>query len=402
VKLAQFDTVPIAPQLHHPVGRVCGSLEETLLKHGTRRLRIGILPKLCLTMAVVMLVPLATIWFLDYRASVDHLSRDIEERLSGQADAAVSFVNVWMDANLRMLRQNARLKDLISMDPARHAPVLQSIAREYRYVFLAHTVRPDGMNAGRSDAEAPKDYADREYVQRVLAGAPMGRQFVISKTTGKPSFVISVPIAKDGVPIGVLAIAMDIEDLTRKVTAVRFGQTGYAFLVDDSGNIVAHPSARENLRTHPAVVAASAVEPGASSRTVFTEHGHTVIAYARRTDERWTLVAQQNYDEAYAPLRDANRNAVILLAASIIFVGVVASALGSRLTQPIRNLTDIADHISRGELGAEIAEVHRSDEIGGLAKAIDRLKASVAVAMKRLDDARGSSGAAAASLTHGR
>ena len=122
-----------------------------------RRLRIGILPKLCLTMAVVMFLPLATIWFLDYRASVDHLSRDIEERLSGQADAAVSYVNVWMDANLRMLRQNARLQDIVSMDPAKQAPVLRSIAREYRYVFLAHTVRPDGMNAARSDAEAPQN-----------------------------------------------------------------------------------------------------------------------------------------------------------------------------------------------------------------------------------------------------
>src|SRR5215470_17602521 len=97
---------------------------------GMRRLRFGILPKLCLTMALVMLLPLATIWFLDYRASVEHLSRDIEERLSGQPDAAVSFVNAWMDANLRMLHQNARLQDMISMDPARQAPVLQSIARE--------------------------------------------------------------------------------------------------------------------------------------------------------------------------------------------------------------------------------------------------------------------------------
>jgi methyl-accepting chemotaxis protein len=67
-------------------------------------------------------------------------------------------------------------------------------------------------------------------------------------------------------------------------------------------------------------------------------------------------------------------------------VVVVASA-PTRLTRPIRNLTDIADHISHGELGAEIAEVHRSDEIGGW-RAIDRLKASVAVAMKRLGDDR--------------
>src|SRR5713101_3524932 len=151
-----------------------------------------------------MLVPLGTIWYLDYRTSVEHLSRDIEERLSAQADSAVSFVNAWVDTNLRMLRQNARLEDMITMNPARQALVLQSIVREYPYVFLAHTVHPDGMNAARSDAEEPKDYADREYVQRVLAGAPMGRQFVISKTTGKPSFVVSVPIARYGMTVGVL------------------------------------------------------------------------------------------------------------------------------------------------------------------------------------------------------
>jgi len=152
--------------------------------------------------------------------------------------------------------------------------------------------------------------------------------------------------------------------------------------VDDSGNVVAHPTLRQNLRTHPAV-AATAAEPGSSSRTVFTEGGRAVIAYARRTTEGWLLVAQQNYDEAYAPLDDVNRNALILLASSVIFVAIVASALGSRLTRPIRNLTNIADEISRGELTAEIAEVRRSDEIGGLARAIDRLKASIEMAMKR-------------------
>ena len=62
------------------------------MKLGTRRLRIGILPKLCLTMAAVMLVPLATIWFLDYRASVDHLSRDIEERLQGGDDVRIELL----------------------------------------------------------------------------------------------------------------------------------------------------------------------------------------------------------------------------------------------------------------------------------------------------------------------
>ena len=347
------------------------------------RLRFGILGKLLITMMVVMLVPLATIWFLDYRTSVEHLSADIEERLSAQAESAVGFVNSWVDTNLRMLRQNGRLDDIISMDPRRQAPVLQSIIREYPYIFLAHTVGLDGMNVARSDQEAPKNYGDREYVQRVIAGAPMGRQFVISKTTGKPSFILSVPITRDGRIVGVLGIAMDVNDLTRRIAAVRIGETGFTFLVDDTGNVVAHPRARQNLAKHPAVAGAG-YESGAKKRSVFVEDGKQIIAYSEKTDQAWTLVAQQDYAEAYAALRAANRNALALLVGSVLFVGVLASALAPRLTRPIRNLTDIAEQISRGQLGTRIAEVDRTDEIGGLARAIDRLKTSVEVAMKRL------------------
>ena len=347
------------------------------------RLRFGILGKLLMTMMVVMLVPLATIWFLDYRTSVEHLSADIEERLSAQAESAVGFVNSWVDTNLRMLRQNGRLDDIMSMDPRRQAPVLQSIIREYPYIFLAHTVGLDGMNVARSDQEAPKNYGDREYVQRVIAGAPMGRQFVISKTTGKPSFILSVPITRDGRIVGVLGIAMDVNDLTRRIAAVRIGETGFTFLVDDTGNVVAHPRARQNLAKHPAVAGAG-YESGAKKRSVFVEDGKQIIAYSEKTDQAWTLVAQQDYAEAYAALRAANRNALALLVGSVLFVGVLASALAPRLTRPIRNLTDIAEQISRGQLGTRIAEVDRTDEIGGLARAIDRLKTSVEVAMKRL------------------
>jgi methyl-accepting chemotaxis protein len=348
-----------------------------------RGLQFGILPKLLITMMVVMFVPLATIWLLDYRTSVDHLSLNIEERLSAQADGAVGYVNSWVDTNLRMLRQNARLEDIVSMDPHRQALVLQSIIREYPYVFLAHTVGLDGMNVARSDQEAPKNYGDREYVNRVIAGAPMGRQFVISKTTGKPSFILSVPITREGRIVGVLGIAMDVNDLTRRITAVHIGDTGFTFLVDDTGNVVAHPRARQNLAKHPAVTG-SGYEAGAKKRSVFVEDGKQIIAYSEKTEQGWTLVAQQDYAEAYEPLRAANRNALALLVGSVLFVGVVSSVLTPRLTRPIRNLTEIAEQISRGQLATTIEEVERTDEIGGLARAIDRLKTSVEVAMKRL------------------
>jgi len=344
--------------------------------------RFGILPKLFITLIAVTVVPLGAIWYVDYRGSVDYLSRNIDDRLSAQADSAVSYVNAWVDTHARLLRQNASLDDIVSMNTRRQAPVLQSIARQYPWIFLAHTLGPDGINVGRSDQEAPKDYADREYFQQAMAGAPLGRQVVISKTTGQPAFILAAPIAtRDGRRIGVLGIAMAIDDLSRTITAVRIGETGYAFLVDDRGNVIAHPKVRGSLATHPAV-AAMGYEP--KKKIVFTDTGKDVVAYAQKTEQGWTLVTQQDYAEAYAPLYEANRNALVLLAASVVFVALLSSLLAPRLTRPIRNLTEIADQISRGDLAVAIDEVDRSDEIGGLARAIDRLKSSVEVAMKRL------------------
>jgi methyl-accepting chemotaxis protein len=56
----------------------------------------------------------------------------------------------------------------------------------------------------------------------------------------------------------------------------------------------------------------------------------------------------------------------------------------SRVLQPIKRLTEVADALSMGKLNNVIEEAKLSDEIGTLAKAISRLSNSVRLAMERL------------------
>ena len=62
------------------------------------------------------------------------------------------------------------------------------------------------------------------------------------------------------------------------------------------------------------------------------------------------LITQQDYAEAYAPIEEANRNALILLGVTVLFVALVSYLVARRFSRPIRNLTQIADNISRGNL----------------------------------------------------
>jgi len=122
-----------------------------------RRLGFGIFPKLLLTMLVVTLIPLGAIWYLDYRTESENLSNQIEQRLSGQADTMVGYVDAWVDMHLRMLRQNAALEDMAAMDGKKQKPLLRAIAAEFR----------DKINlTTRPQRQAPPDR--REQLDRVL------------------------------------------------------------------------------------------------------------------------------------------------------------------------------------------------------------------------------------------
>jgi methyl-accepting chemotaxis protein len=343
---------------------------------------IGLFPKLFLAMTLVAVLPLGAVWYLDYRSSVERLNAELEDRLQGQATAAAAAVDSWLDMNLRMARQNAALEDLAGMDGKRQRPILKAIAAEYRWVYLAHTIAPGGMNVARSDEEAAKDYKDRTYVQLILGGAPAYQQVVVGKTSGQPALIVAVPILSHEKLAGVLALATTVDEISKSVTNRRVGKTGFAFLADESGNVIAHPKERGTLKDHPALVK---LGPGEGRRVEFKEKdGRAVVGFARRTTTGWTLVVQQDVEEAYERIGRANRIAFGLLVATLALVGLVAWFVARQFAQPILNLTRIAEEISRGALTATIEEAGRTDEIGGLARAIERLRASVKLAMERL------------------
>jgi methyl-accepting chemotaxis protein len=291
-------------------------------------------------------------------------------------------VDSWVEMNLKMARQNAALEDVGSMDAKRQRPILKAMAAEYKWAYLVHTIAPSGMNVARNDEEAPKDYKDRTYVQLILGGAPSYQQVVVGKTSGQPALILAVPILFHEKLVGVMALATTVDEISKTVTNQRVGRTGFAFLADEAGNVIAHPSERGSQKDHPAL---AKLGPGEGRKVEFREKdGRKVVGFAKRTRTGWTLVVQQDVAEAYARISEANRIALGLLVATLLLVALVSWFLAKQFAEPILNLTRIAEEISRGALTANIEEASRTDEIGGLARAIERLRASVKLAMERL------------------
>lgn len=352
----------------------------------------SIFQKLLITMLLVALVPLSAIWYVDYQNTTQQIAASVDQQLSDTSDKLTAQVDSWVNTNLKAMRQNAALPEIVAMDGKKHYPILKSMLDEYAWSYLVFTIGLDGKNVGRSDEKALIDYSDRIYVKQVLEGKPHGEQVLIGATSKKPALVMAVPVvnndptAANKGTVGIFAMASNLTDVSDVVAKSRIGRTGYAFLLEKDGKIVAHQKEEyvnkmADFSQHPAFLA----RPEKGKKQIsYEEGGKKIIAYVQTTQQGWTMVTQQDHAEAYVPIQEANRNALILLALTLIVVTAIAYFFSQRLSRPIRDLTRIADEMSRGRVVPRMKEAERRDEIGNLARAIDRMGTSIRLAMDRL------------------
>lgn len=352
-----------------------------------KKATFGISQKLLLTLLLVALVPLLIIWFFSYQSIASLTNEKVNQELAAINKTLIAQVDDWVDMNQRMLLQNASLDSVKSMSAARQNPVLKTMTKYYDWAYLAFTTDQKGNNIGRSDGKKTKYYGDRDYFKQVVDGKQFGKQILIGKTSGKPAMVLSTGIfASDGQLKGVLAQAMTLTELSGKIVSNKIGQSGFTFLVDEKDDVIAHPDSemtksRVNLSKNSAV---QAIKQG-KKNVIFTDmDGNKIIAVGQKTAQGWIMVSQQNYSEAYQLIKAENQKALYLLIVTLIVVCAIAVFIARSLTAPIRELTEVADKYSQGQLDLKISGLDRNDEIGQLSQAIERLGTSIRMAISRL------------------
>ncbi|MDF2572560.1 MAG: mcpB 1, partial [Sporomusa sp.] len=99
---------------------------------------------------------------------------------------------------------------------------------------------PDG--SGITSAGAAAQYGERDYFKKVLATKkPTISEPLISKVTGKMAVALAVPVTNNGKLTGVIIATFSMERLTAMVKDLKFLETGYGQITEDSGTIIAHP-----------------------------------------------------------------------------------------------------------------------------------------------------------------
>jgi methyl-accepting chemotaxis protein len=371
-----------------PFEKIAGDDPDASDSDDGRRSRFGLVAKTMLTMLAVGLLPLALFGGITLVQQGDRLRGEAERSMQTNAERISAQVDEWFDKNVRALRAAANMPAISSMNGDEQAKVLAAVQQAYPWMYLVFTVTPDGKNVARSDGKPLTDYSDRQYYKDVaVSGKDLSWETLIGKTSNKPALVLAVPVKANGVLVGVLAAAMNIEDISRIVAHWKTGSTGFAFLVDEKAKVVAHPReafvlAQTHLNDHPLV--STFLADGQPHLVSFTQtDDKDVLGYVQGNKFRWAVAVQQNTEELFGPFRETLTLGLALLATAGILVAGFSRFSSRMLIRPIVDMTSAADRMSLGELDTPIPS-GRTDELGLLARSLERLRKSMKAAMARL------------------
>jgi methyl-accepting chemotaxis protein len=354
------------------------------------------LKKILIAMLIAVALPLASLLYTNGYKLQNDIEKKVNEDLAQTADLLASKIDDWTDMNLRLLKQNGSLNQVRSGEESQQKPILESMVKTYEWLYLAYAIGSDGYKTARSDDKAilkedgtKAHYrGDRSYYQQIRNGSSIGQQLVLSRTLKKPAFILCRALTVSKMSLknsGALCIGSTVTKLSDSVVDTKIGKTGYAILLDDTNKVIAHgkpDTLKEQLQDYsdnPVVTNAQSDKP-----YVYYSAGTKKIAYMKSVGQGWHLVLTQDYDDAYSALISAKRDSLILLCVTILLSGLISYFMAKMLATPIQNLTVIANDIRKGSFYSSIEESERSDEIGELAKAIEKMSISISIAFKKL------------------
>ena len=187
------------------------------------------------------------------------------------------------------------------------------------------------------------------------------------------------------------SISNFIWDLINSTQVMR---TGYAYVVDRRGRLIADPDLSLVLRdtdwSHKPHVAEALASlrgqgPAHPSNIAVEPDGTkvlTVFAPVPRLD--WIVFVELPLREALAPVYASLYRVAALLAVGLLLAAGLGTILARRMVVPIRRLQDGADRLGSGEHGAPI-EIHTGDEIEILAERFNQMAAKIRESYETLE-----------------
>ena len=309
------------------------------------------------------------------------------------ARRAADQIGEFIDYRIARLVETSNLGQLWKVDRPRQREVLARLLRfdqTIQELSLADATGREQMRLSRTRVTTDAELGSVELLPAFRAAMTGGVYIgdVYHAATAEPMVTLAVPVKLTPREFaGVLTAEINLKTLWTSISHIKVGRSGYGFIVDHRGALIAHPDySKVLLQTamagHPRVkpfAAGVATEPSLGE-IVRDETGTPLISSLAVVERpRWAVVIEEPVATALADVSRLERFALLLILGAVGGAFGISYWFGRRITRPVSELRLGVERIAQGDLDHRLA-VSTGDEIQGLAdrsnEMADRLRLS--------------------------
>jgi methyl-accepting chemotaxis protein len=352
-------------------------------------MKLSLKLKISLFLFLIISIPLSISGGLSYNLASQSLQETIEEELKSNTEAAADSINAALESAshyLQIASKNVTLSELTAEpgDGELKQSAFQYIsgfqkdnAEQFETLLIADI---EGKALVTNKSESPDlNVKDREYFQNAIKGEQAISEVIISRDSNKPVVAVAQPLSSNGKTTGVLIGTIVFDTISEAAAKVKVGETGYAYMIDRKGLIIAHPVKdkilKDNLDGNSNKELNELVQQmkaGETSHGFYTYEGvYKFVSF--QPAGNWVVATTANVKEYMAPATEI-RNRTLLI--TIVCI-VVAQLIGYLFTtwsiiNPIHKLKKAMANAGDGDLTVHTS-VRTKDELQELSDSFNTM-----------------------------
>jgi methyl-accepting chemotaxis protein len=195
--------------------------------------------QLIIYFSILILLSAVVVGFVAISNASDAVEQEVENGLIAVSTEGASLTQARVNQQKRTLEIISAMDDIQSMDWDLQRPILLGQVENTGYLDMA-VVTFDGKATYSDGSNA--ELGERGYIKKTLKGESNVSDVIVSKVTNDLVMMYAVPIERNGKVVGALIGRKDGNALSEITNAIKYGEKGYAYLINEKGVVLAHPN----------------------------------------------------------------------------------------------------------------------------------------------------------------
>lgn len=320
---------------------------------------------LMLSFALIALVPVTILGIKIYNASWDNALREVKEKHQLLAENLSAPISIYVNSHMTSLSLAAHEIGEISGSDDVNAPIDAILSKHLQYAkgfssIMLLNNKTEVLNFISDDNDPDisrlKVFGTHDFLNRVLIrNEPSISTVIINPFTKQPAIYIAVPIVTNNEQLKrkALVAELKIQPIEKLRQGIRFGLHGHSAIVDNVGNVIAHPNPEwmkdqiKNLSNLSIIKSMMAGKTGVTEFYSPFKKEDMVAGYTAVPELGWGIMVPQPKSEVESHVRQIIYAQFGWGIIGLVLAIITAHFLGRWITQPINALASAGHKLSK-------------------------------------------------------